>query len=300
VLAAIVLALGAAAGYGVSDFLGGVSSARLRVAPTALIGYALATATAAVALLATGASWSPAAVAWGAAAGLFAIIGTLLVYGALVAGPVSIGIAIVGTLESAVPVLVTVLLGVRMPGLVWLAIVLAVAGGALVPLRFGAGERMTPRAALLAVTGGLFFGGSVVALDEAPPDAGLIPAVFTGGVGFALMLALLGAARVAAPVGRLLRLFDGGTDAARETLPPRSPLRRLAPALAAGLLLGAANTLLVLALRAGPLAVVSVLADLYPVATGVLAWFVLHERLAPLQLLGVALAIAASALFALA
>ena len=297
-IAAIALALGAAAAYGISDFLGGVSSARMRVAPTAFVGYALATVTAAVALLFTGADWSSAAIIWGALAGLFAIIGTLLVYGALVVGPVSIGIAIVGTLESAVPVLTSVFIGQRMPGLVWLAIVLAVAGGALVPLRFGAGQRMPLRAGLLATLGGLFFGGSVVALDATPRASGLIPALFTGGVGLALMLVLLGAARVVPLVDRLLRLFDGSTDAPPEVIPPRSRLRRVTPALAAGVLLGAANTLLVLALRAGPLAVVSVLADLYPVATVILAWFVLRERLAPLQLLGVALAIGASALFA--
>jgi drug/metabolite transporter (DMT)-like permease len=304
VVAAVVLALACGMSYGVSDFFGGVSSARLRVAPTSFVTYGLATAVAGVALLFAGGTWSVPAVAWGAFSGLFALAGTLAFYAAMVAGPISLATPIVGTIESAVPVVAAVLIGQRMTGMTWLAIVLAVAGGALVSLRLGAGARLAPRAASLAVAGGLLFGGSIITLNRAPGDSGLIPAVFEGGVGLVVLAVLLGAARQSARLDRALRRFDGETDASpSHPTPGRAPrpgIRLIWPGLASGALLGLSNSLLVLALRAGPLAVVSVLADLYPVATVVLAWIVLRERLAPLQLCGVALAIAASGLFAVA
>jgi drug/metabolite transporter (DMT)-like permease len=288
-IVAIAVALASAVAYGVSDFFGGFSSARLRVAPTSFIAYGLATVTGAVALLFADGAWSPGAVIWGALAGLFAITGTLAFYGALVAGPVSLGTPIVGTVESAVPVIAAVLFGHRITGVTWLAIVLAVLGGALVSLRLGSGERLTLRAALLAVAGGLLFGASILTLSRAPRDAGLVPAVFEGGVGLVVMALLLGVARVSAPLDRLLRLFDASTDAPAE--PPRTTaalrpgaLRRFLPVLVTGVLLGLGNTLLVVALRMGELAIMTVLADLYPVPTVLLAWFVLRERLSWVQL----------------
>jgi drug/metabolite transporter (DMT)-like permease len=304
-IVAIAVALASAVAYGVSDFFGGFSSARLRVAPTSFIAYGLATVTGAVALVFAGGAWSPGAIAWGALAGLFAITGTLALYGALVAGPVSLGTPIVGTLESAVPVIAAVLFGHRMTGVTWVAIALAVVGGALVPLRLGSGERLTPRAALLAVAGGLLFGGSILALSRAPHDAGLVPAVFEGGVGFVVMALSLAAARMSEPLDRLLRLLDAQADAPAGA--PRAgaahhpgAVRRYLPLLATGVLQGLGNTLLVVALGLGELAIVTVLADLYPVPTVLLARFVLRERLSPVQLGGVVLALAASALFALA
>jgi drug/metabolite transporter (DMT)-like permease len=71
-------------------------------------------------------------------------------------------------------------------------------------------------------------------------------------------------------------------------------------ALVAGVLLGVANVFLVLALHRGPLAVVGVLVNLYPVFTVVAAWLLDRQRLAAPQLAGVALAVIASALFGVA
>jgi drug/metabolite transporter (DMT)-like permease len=302
---AILTALAAAAAYGGGDFYGGVSAARIRVAPTSLVTYGLAGVTAAIALLFAGGSWTLAAVEWGALAGLFAIIGSLAFFAALVAGPMSLGAPIVGTIESAVPVIAAVLIGQVMTGLTWFAIALAVVGGGLVSLHIGSGERMTPRAGLFALVAGLAFGGSILALNHTPRDSGLIPAVFEGAVGFVVMAALLGAARLSPLLDRALRLFDTATDASAEPAPTArgrlSPgIRLWLPALVSGVLLGLGNALLVIALRLGELAVVTVLADLYPVATVLLAWFVVHERLSALQLIGIGAALAASALFAIA
>jgi drug/metabolite transporter (DMT)-like permease len=69
---------------------------------------------------------------------------------------------------------------------------------------------------------------------------------------------------------------------------------------AAGLLIGGANVLLMLALQAGSVAVVAVLVNLYPVATVLLAWIVLRERINAVQSTGVVLAVAASVMLGLA
>jgi drug/metabolite transporter (DMT)-like permease len=67
----------------------------------------------------------------------------------------------------------------------------------------------------------------------------------------------------------------------------------LLPALGAGVLDAVANVTMLSAIRIGPLAVASVIGSLYPVATILLARFVLKERLHWAQRFGVALALVA-------
>ncbi|TPX00840.1 EamA family transporter [Schumannella luteola] len=65
------------------------------------------------------------------------------------------------------------------------------------------------------------------------------------------------------------------------------------------MLMAVANALLVWGLHQGQLAIMGVLASLYPLGTVLLALTVLRERLTPVQVAGVALALAASAALAL-
>ena len=55
-----------------------------------------------------------------------------------------------------------------------------------------------------------------------------------------------------------------------------------------------------LASQRGMLSIVAVVGSLYPVATVILAWVLLKERLNPIQLVGVALALLAAATLSLA
>jgi drug/metabolite transporter (DMT)-like permease len=61
-----------------------------------------------------------------------------------------------------------------------------------------------------------------------------------------------------------------------------------------------ANVLLLLGMRAGDLSVMSVLTAMYPAGTILLAAVVLRERIAPVQWLGLALALTAAGMLALA
>jgi drug/metabolite transporter (DMT)-like permease len=84
---------------------------------------------------------------------------------------------------------------------------------------------------------------------------------------------------------------------------PRQRWRFAALVVTCGILDAGANVLIQTALQATDsptsLAIVGVLNSLYPLGTVLLAWVILRERLIPMQILGLALALAASAGLAL-
>ncbi len=71
-------------------------------------------------------------------------------------------------------------------------------------------------------------------------------------------------------------------------------------ALACGVVDVVANVGLLVGVRLGELSIMSVLTAMYPAGTIILAAIVLKERIAPVQYVGLALAIAAGAMLALA
>ncbi len=83
--------------------------------------------------------------------------------------------------------------------------------------------------------------------------------------------------------------------ASGKLLPSRAAI---VPATGAGLLVTLGNGLFVLATTEGSLAVVSVLAAMFPAATVVLAWLVLGERLTRRRQAGLVLALVAVAFVA--
>ena len=80
--------------------------------------------------------------------------------------------------------------------------------------------------------------------------------------------------------------------AARPARPACAPLARLPQLGAIGLLDTGANTAFAIATTGGLLSLVAVLGGLFPVVTVALAYFFLHERLQPMQRVGVLLALA--------
>ena len=69
-------------------------------------------------------------------------------------------------------------------------------------------------------------------------------------------------------------------------------------AVAGGVVDASANILLLIGLRIGDLSVMSVLTALYPAGTIILAAIVLKERIAPVQWVGLVLALAATGMLA--
>lgn len=294
----VILSLLAALSYGVSDFAGAVGARRLRVLPGTTVTYGFAVVVLLIALPIIGGEWSQDAVVWGALAGLAAIVGFVAFYAALAAGPISLASPLIAVLGSLVPVAIAVVLGEQLSMLAWIAVAVALVGGALISVTKSdsTAQKIRPRTVVLSVIAGVGLGLSIAALDRAPDESRVIPAVIEIGVGVVLLLLLLAAVRLIAPLRRALGILD--EEHAEEAMP--TPRRAFLASAGGGVLLGVANALILAALQSGSLAVVSVLVGLYPIATILLARVLHGERLLPMQLLGVALAIAASVLLAIA
>jgi drug/metabolite transporter (DMT)-like permease len=315
-LVIVVLALGSALLYGVGDYFGGVAARRIPVLVASTINYAFATIVLIVALLVAGGVWSQAAIVGGLVAGVLAAIGFLAFYAALAAGPISLMSPLMALLSSAVPVVVAIVLGDELSSIAWVAIVLAIVGSVLIGVERGASTRgARPRTVLFAVVAGVCLGLATVALDNVPDDAGMVPVFLDTTLGFVLLLGLVGLARTVPAVRRAVAVLDShelavASSHVASTPTPgaaylsvddsvrRSRARLLAAT--AGLFIGGANVLLMIALHAGSVAVVAVLVNLYPVATVLLAWGLLRERVNGVQGTGIVLAVTASVMLGLA
>ncbi|MGC9220337.1 MAG: EamA family transporter [Solirubrobacteraceae bacterium] len=289
------LAVLAALLYGLSDFWTGLASRALRVASASRLNYSVAAVVMLLALACTGGAWSTAAILWGSAAGVFALIGLLAFYAAMATGPMSVASPLIAVLESTVPVAVALTIGEHLVWWAWLAIAAAIAAGVLLAAdRTRTSMRISRRTVLLAIIAGGTLGLSVVALNAAPKAARFIPGVCETLVG---LIALLAVSVVSYARGQ-----TRSRPAKSETVNNRDPGQPRHGALLAaigGALLGAANTALILALHSGNLAIVGVLVSLYPVATIFLARLVLKERLTLVQAAGAILALFAAAALAL-
>lgn len=267
-----VLALLSAAGFGVSDFSGGLAARRVPALRVVLVSYPVALVLLGSLAIVVGGPIPAGAIGWGLASGVALGLGGWWFYAALGSGPISVVSPVSAVLAAAVPVVIGLIQGER-PGLVAASgIVLALLAVALVS-REATDEdvrphRFTRKVAWLTVGTGLAFGLDFVFIHEAPADSGLWPLAFARVAAAVLVLA-------AATGARELRLPSGG------------PLKL---ALLAGLADAGANVAMLLALRGSDLSLASVLISLFPAVTVVLAIVVLRERVHRGQVLGMVLA----------
>jgi drug/metabolite transporter (DMT)-like permease len=269
--------------WGSADFFGGLMSRRLpSMAVVAwsqgsglLLGLVVATATGA---------WSdpPGWLPWAVLAGASGALGLIAFYAALAAGTMGV-VSPIAALGAVVPVLAGVLSGEQPTALQSLGIVVALLGAVLASgpeLRGGGGDpaaaRRRARAVLLAALAAVAFGVALLAIGR--------------GAEHSTVLTLVGmrCTSVTAFVVVALALRSVGGVRPRD-LPALAAVG--ACDLSANLAFGFASTL-------GLLSVTAVLGSLYPVATVLLARFVLHERLLAVQWAGVGAALAGVALIA--
>jgi drug/metabolite transporter (DMT)-like permease len=276
----VLLALVAAAFYGLSDFLGGVTSRRSSVWPVGLLACVGALAgSVVVALFETG-DPSGADVVWGLVAGVGSGLGTAFLYRGLAAGRMGVVAPVSAVGAVLVPLLVAVVTGERPAAFGWVGIVVALPGIWLVSREESgiAAPDAGDNGLLDGIVAGLGFGVLFAALGQVPDAAGYWPLVGTQ----AVSVVALAVAAVAL----------GGDPVPRE--------RTHAWGLVAGVLATLAVLFFLLANSHGMLSIAAVITSLYPAFTVLLAITVLRERVHRAQALGLALCAASVVLVSLA
>ncbi|MGH4002280.1 MAG: EamA family transporter [Pseudonocardiaceae bacterium] len=280
-MTALLLSALAAAGFGISDFVGGLASRRVHALRIVAVSYPLSLVMMGLLALAFGGSADTAALLAGALAGVFVGVAILWFYLALAEGPMSVVSPLTALLVAGVPLATGIALGER-PG----SLALAGAGLAVVAVVLVSREeraavdqtpvtRLTARVGWLTVGSGATFGGYFVLLDQIPAGSGLWPLVMSRMAATAVVVITAGITR---------RRPAGGAPALL--------------AVAAAVLDVIGNVAFVLALQAGLLSLVSVVAALYPAWTVLLARLVLGERTGRTQRVGLVLAAVAIGLIA--
>jgi drug/metabolite transporter (DMT)-like permease len=280
-----ILGLVSALFFGASDFLGGLASRRMTPLLASAIGSVVATLGSGIAVAVEGPPWPPMDVALAIGAGVLGAIGTWTFYAALAIGPMSIVSPGVAMIYAVVPAVVGIAGGERFSVLGYAALVVVVIAGLMLAVpRERDLTRVTPRAVVLGLVAGLSYAGYIILMGRTTPASGLSPLFTELATGMVIYLAVVGIRRLRRGPAELEGLRGG---------------RALGMALLAGLLLVTGNTLLVIGLHLGDLAVMAVLNALYPLGTVILAIPLLRERLSWLQGVGIVLALAASAVLAL-
>jgi len=284
---AVVIGVLAALVYGSADFIGGLASKRISAIRVTAIGGLSGLVLLLVLLPFIGGTWQPHTLLLGALSGVSGAIGVALLYGCLAIGPMSILSPLTAVVSAIVPALVGVVRGERLSALGYVAIGIALVAVVLVGFVPEKGAvRPSVKALLMAVGAGAFIGGFLVIIDLTPENSGLAPLIVSRAVNAVIMFAAVGA--IALFARRRGATTTGGWR----------PGLRLA--IIGGTVDAAANVLLLLGLRLGELTIQSVLTALYPAGTIILAAVLLRERIAPVQIVGLVLALVAAALLALA
>jgi drug/metabolite transporter (DMT)-like permease len=271
---AAALALGASLAWGTGDFLGGRAARVIHVLSVVAISQLVGLVAVLCWALLSSDAFPPAAdVAPAAAAGVGGAIGLASLYRGMAIGAMGV-VAPISALAPLIPFVVGLADGERPSALQLVGTALALAGVAV--LSREPGDRRRAAGTGLALVAAAGFGSYFVFLDAAADTS--VPWAVTIARATAATLAVAGALRVSASL--------------------RPPLPVLPALVAVGIADVGANVLFGLASTRGLLAVVSVLASLYPVVTVVLARLFLGERLAASQRLGGAGAIAGATLVA--
>lgn len=323
----VVLGLAGALVYGAADFLGGLAARRISALRVTALG-----ALSGVVLLALGTvivpgEWSPTAIFWGGISGVTGAAAIALLYACLAIGPMSILSPLTAVTSAIVPLTWGLATGSQLGAIAYPAFALALVAVVLVGF-VPAKEAVRPTLAglLMATASGVLIGAFYILIDQTPDDSGLVPLVANRVVNASIMITLIVVLAVIAG-RRHVRATDAplavldGTHGAPHALaaattavaPARDSLLRasaaalrggwrggLLLALGCGVLDAIANVIVLVGLRVGDLTIVSVLTALYPAGTILLAALVLRERIARLQWVGLALALAASAMLAAA
>src|SRR3954452_8440617 len=278
-MAAIALGLGSSLAWGFADFFGGIQSRRRPLLAVLVVtlnaGFLLTVL--AVVLHGEGPPAGVGWIAWALASSVFGIAGLACFYRGLATGNMGV-VAPISSAAAVVPLAVGLASGERPNATQAAGVALAIVGVVLASREDSEAGTRVAAGVWLAIGAAVGFGGFFVAMDRAS-DADPYWAIMVARI--ASMTALWTAVLVTRT-----HVPRGGRD-----------LSVLVPM---GLLDTGANLLFAVASTKGLLSVVGVLGSVYPVITIMLAHFVLHEWLQPVQRLGAVGALAGAALISAA
>lgn len=274
-------ALTSAAGFGVSNFIGGIAARQVAATRILLVSYPISTLLLGIVAVVVGGPIHLSTVVWGVLSGISQVIALSWYYRAMAQGPLSVVSPLVAVLNAAMPVAVGVILGERSGVVSWVGVVLAMVAVVLVGREASDDQdvrthRFTAKVAWLTVCAGLLFGLSFVFLHQAPVESRFWPMLFS---------------RVSATTFLLVLTAMSGNL----RLPSGRPLRL---ALVVALLDTVANGCLLLAFETWQLSLASIVVSMYSVATVVLAIVVLREKVTRWQATGLVLATVSVAMIA--
>jgi drug/metabolite transporter (DMT)-like permease len=272
-----LLAITAAALYGVADFAGGLASrsnsvwrvtawSQLMGIPLLVVGVVVVQASEVTARDLT----------LGAFAGALGLVGLVLMYSALATGTMSIVAPVIGALAAAIAVGWDVATGGTIEPIHWIGIAMSIGAVALLASQPGGGTiDLAPM--LKAIGAAVTFAAFFIAMSHTSEASALWP--------------LVAARSVTVPVAFLFAL------ATRVAALPKRPVLWLI--VFTGVADMGANLAIMIAVQRGPLGINAVLSSLYPAFTVLAAFLVLKERPSAWQRAGIAVAVLAALLLAL-
>ncbi len=272
----LTLALVAALGYGLSDFIGGVASRRTTAWPVAFLAAIAAAVMTLLVALTVGGSPSMSDLIWGGIAGVGSGFGGAFLYRGLASGRMGVVAPISAVGAALIPLPAAIFMGERPTMMAWVGIALALPGIWMVSREPSA--HATAAGVTDGLLAGLGFGLLFVAAGQVTPEAGLLPLAITQ---------VIGAASVAVTATLL-----GQAWLPRRTVDLWGVL--------AGTLAASAMICFLLATHHGYLSISAVITSLYPAATIALAAVFLKERFSASQGVGMALCLLAVVLVGLA
>ncbi len=269
----------AALSVGTSDFLGGLASrradSRVVTAVSNLVGFGLVL----VVALIVGGDAGAEDLGWGLLGGAAVSFGLVALYLGYARARVSIAAPVAGVGAAALPVLVTTTFGDEvLGGRATVGVIAGLVSIALVSMGKSEGQGSIASSVLYGLGGALGIGLLFLCLAETSDDSELWPIVAARLGGFVAVTLVLVASRTAWTM----------------------PRATITPVVGIAVLITAGNTLFLAATRDGSTAVAAVVTSLFPAVTVFWAWIVFRERLRPVQMVGLALALVAVSLIAAA
>jgi uncharacterized membrane protein len=212
-----ILALSAAALYGVADFAGGLASRSISAWRVTVWSQVFGLPLLAVAIVVIGFSdVTTTDLFLGAIAGAFGLMGLILLYSALAAGPMSVVAPIVGVLAATIPVAWDVADGGEISTIQWIGIGIAI-GAVILLANHRSDTSITSRILIQSVGAAFAFAVFLIAMSHTSDTSGLWPLVPARTVSIVVgFLVLATKSTVTLPNRRLLRIvaFVGLTEVA--------------------------------------------------------------------------------------